>query len=65
VNAGQPVRRLDRHRVGDGGADVIQRVLVIWFHVDEVDVRTVDAGRELRERVQSRLAPAPVVAGAP
>src|SRR5918998_908275 len=38
-----------------------QRVFVLRTNVDEVDVQTVDLGRELRQRVQSRLAPAPVV----
>jgi hypothetical protein len=33
--------------------------------MDEVDAEAVDLGHALRERVQLRLAPAPVVAGAP
>src|SRR6478736_5062066 len=33
--------------------------------MDEVDVQPVDLGLELRQRVQSRLAPAPVVLGRP
>jgi hypothetical protein len=33
--------------------------------VDEVDVHPVDIGRELRQRVQPRLARAPVVIGSP
>src|SRR5262249_46846680 len=35
------------------------------LHVDEMDVQAVDLGLELRQRVQSRLAPAPVVLGRP
>ena len=45
--------------------DQRQRVLVCRLHVDEVDVQPVDLGLELRQRVQSRLAPAPVVFGRP
>ena len=45
--------------------DQRQRVLVPRLHVDEVDVHPVDLGLELRQRVQSRLAPAPVVIGRP
>ena len=45
--------------------DQRQRVLVRRLHVDEVDVQPVDLGLELRQRVQSRLAPAPVVFGRP
>ena len=41
--------------------DQRQRVLVRRLHVDEVDVHPVDLGLELRQRVQPRLAPAPVV----
>ena len=41
------------------GHDQRQRVLVRRLHVDEVDVHAVDLGRELRERVQPRLARAP------
>ena len=41
--------------------DQRQRVLVRRPHVDEVDVHAVDLGRELRQRVQLRLARAPVV----
>ena len=33
--------------------------------MDELDVHPVDLGRELRQRVQLRLAPAPVVTGRP
>ena len=33
--------------------------------VDEVDVESVDLGRELRERIELRLGPAPVVPGPP
>ena len=52
--AGPAVRHDQRHRV-----------LVPRLHVDEVDVHPVDLGRELRQRVQSRLARAPVVIGRP
>jgi hypothetical protein len=45
--------------------DQRQRVLVCRLDVDEVDVQPVDLGRELRQHVQSRLAPAPVVLGRP
>jgi len=45
--------------------DQRQRVLVPGPDVDEVDVHPVDLGRELRQRVQFRLAPAPVVVGRP
>ena len=45
--------------------DQRQRVLVRRLHVDEVDVQPVDLGLELRQRVQSRFAPAPVVFGRP
>ena len=41
--------------------DERQRVLVLRTDMDEVDVEAVDLGRELRERVQPRLARAPVV----
>ena len=39
--------------------DQRQRVLVLRPDVDEVDVEPVDLGRELRERVELRLEPAP------
>jgi hypothetical protein len=42
-----------------------QRVLVPRPDVDEVDLDPVDLGRELRQRVQSRLDLAPVVLGPP
>jgi len=45
--------------------DQRQRVLVPGPDVDEVDVQPVDLGHELRQRVQLRLAPAPVVVGGP
>ena len=45
--------------------DQRQRVLVCRLDMDEVDVQPVDLGLELRQRVQSRLAPAPVVLGRP
>ena len=47
------------------GHDQRQRVLVGRLDVDEVDVQPVDLGLELRQGVQSRLAPAPVVLGRP
>ena len=47
------------------GHDQRQRVLVPRPDVDEVDVDPVDLGRELGQRVQSRLGPAPVVLGRP
>ena len=42
-----------------------QRVLLSRPDVDEMDVQSVDLGGELRQRVQVRLASAPVVAGGP
>jgi hypothetical protein len=45
--------------------DQRHRVLVRRLHVDEVDVNPVDLGRELRDRIQFRLALAPVVIGCP
>ncbi len=45
--------------------DQRQRVLMSRPDVDEVDVHPVDLGRELRQRVQPRLALAPVVLGRP
>src|SRR5918993_1276720 len=42
-----------------------QRVLVFGAHVEEVDVQPVDLGDEIRDGVQPRLAPAPVVLGRP
>ena len=45
--------------------DQRQRVLVRRLHMDEVDVEPVDLGFELRLRVQSSLAPPPVVLGCP
>jgi len=45
--------------------DQRQRVLVPGLDVDEVNVQSVDLGDELRQRVQLRLAPAPVVVGGP
>ena len=47
------------------GHDQRQRVLVRRPDVNEVDVHPVDLGRELRERIQPRLARAPVVIGSP
>ena len=45
--------------------DQRQRVLVLRADVDEVDVEPVDLGHEVRQGVQLRLAPAPVVVGRP
>ena len=45
--------------------DQRQRVLMPGPDVDEVDLHPVDLGRELRQRVQSCLALAPVVLGRP
>ena len=45
--------------------DQRQRLRVPRLYVDEVDVHPVDLGLELRQRVQSRLARAPVVLGRP
>ena len=45
--------------------DQRQRVLMPGPDVDEVDLDPVDLGRELRQRVQSCLARAPVVLGRP
>src|SRR5437868_3569013 len=44
----------DRQRIGMAGA-----------HVNEVDVHPIDVGRELRQGVQLRLYPTPVVAASP
>jgi hypothetical protein len=41
--------------------DQRQGVVVRRLRVDEVDVQPIDFGLELRERVQPRLAPSPVV----
>ena len=63
--------RADRVEHLDHGAgpavrhDQRQRVLVLGPDVDEVDVDAVDLGRELRQRVQLRLGPAPVVLPGP
>ena len=54
------------HRAGPAVRDdQRQRVRVRRPDVDEVDVHPVDLGRELRQRVQPRLARAPVVIGRP
>ena len=45
--------------------DERQCVAVLRANVDEVDVEAVDLGDELREGVQLRLTPAPVVLGRP
>ena len=46
-------------------ADLRQRIRVRRPYVDEVDLHPVDLGRELRQRVEFRLACAPVVIGGP
>jgi hypothetical protein len=54
------------HRAGPAVRDdQRQGVVVPRLDVDEVDAEPVDLGHELRERVQLRLARAPVVVGAP
>jgi hypothetical protein len=45
--------------------DERQRVLVLRADVDEMNAEPVDLGCELRQGVQLRLAPAPVVVGCP
>src|SRR5262245_13649338 len=45
--------------------DERQRILVFRTNVNEMDVEPIDLGDELRQRVQSRLALAPVVFGRP
>ena len=52
--AGPAVRHDQRQRVGVGRANV-----------DEVDVETIEARHELRQAVQLRLEPPPVIFGAP
>jgi hypothetical protein len=47
------------------GDDQREGVLVLRADVDEMDVEAVDLGRELRQRVQLGLDPAPVVLGRP
>ena len=42
-----------------------QRTLMLGFHVDEVDVEAVDLGDEMRQRLQMRLALAPIVLRSP
>jgi len=42
-----------------------QRVLLLRFHVDEVNVETVDRRHELRQRIESRFRFPPVVGRAP
>ena len=61
---GQRADGLEQLDHGAGPAvrhDQRQRVLVLRPDVDEVDVHAVDLGRELRQRIQLRLGPAPVV----
>ena len=45
--------------------DERQGIRVTGFHVNEMNVDSVDLGHELRQRVQPRLHLAPVVVGAP
>jgi hypothetical protein len=59
------VEQLDDRAGPAVGHDQRQRVLVPRPDVDEADVHPVDLRRELRERVQPRLGPAPVVLGLP
>jgi hypothetical protein len=47
------------------GDDQRQRVLVRGADVDEMDIEPVDLGDELRQRVELRLAPPPVVVARP
>ena len=42
-----------------------QRILMLRLHVDEVDVEAVDLGDEVRQRLQMRLALAPIVFRSP
>ena len=42
-----------------------QRTLMLGFHMDEVDVEAVDLGDEVRQRLQTRLALAPIVLRSP
>ena len=76
VGLGAAVRRRIRERLDDlqllddraGPAvrdDQRERVLVARADVDEVDVEPVDLGQEVRQGVQLRLAPSPVVVGRP
>ena len=48
------IEQLDDRAGPAVGHDQRQRVLVPRLHVDEVDVHSVDLGRELRQRVQPR-----------
>ena len=59
------VEQLDDRAGPAVGHDQRQRVLMPRLDVDEVDLDPVDLGRELRQRVQSRLDLAPVVVGRP
>jgi hypothetical protein len=43
------------------GDDERQRIIVLRASMDEMNVQAVDLGDELRQGVESRLAPAPVV----
>ena len=66
VGGGVGERVDDRQQLDDRagppvGDDDRQRVLVFRADVDEVDVQPVDLGHEVRQGVQLRLAPAPVV----
>jgi hypothetical protein len=59
------LQQLDDRAGPTVGHDQRQRIPVRRLHVDEVDIRPIDLGRELRQRVESRLACAPVVIGRP
>ena len=76
VRLAAAMRRRIRERVDDlqllddrpGPAmrdDQRERVLVVRAHVDEVDVQPVDLAQEVRQAVQLRLAPAPVIVRRP
>jgi hypothetical protein len=47
------------------GDDERQGVFMLRANMDEMDVESVDLGDELRQRVEPRLAPAPVVVRPP
>ena len=45
--------------------DEWQRAFMLRANMNEMDVQSIDLGDELRQRVQPRLYPAPVIAGRP
>ena len=59
------VEQLDDRAGPAVGHDQRHRVLVPRPDVDEMDLDPVDVRRELRQRIQPRLAPAPAVLGRP